>query len=220
MSVFIKFSRPGSSDKVVRVKAAHSRFGLDAFGIPCFESPVTAWGSLLVTGSEGVVIPETSALKIEGRNLLTREALRLKDGTTCSIGEVTLSFFFTSPAAEALSETPEITSALDSSYTLEELPSLTYTLPSIGRTIPLFPGASYSLGSDISCALYLPLAGVAPHHAVISVTSYEVTILSQEGCLDLVPAVGGRMVSALPVTARLLPTGIPLSFRAGATRGN
>ena len=219
MSVFIKISRPGASDKLVRIKAAHSRFGLDAFGIPCFRAPAAAWGSLLVTGSEGVVIPEISAFKVAGRSLLRHEALPIKDGTTFSVGEATLSFFFTSPAAEALSETSEIISALDSDYTLEGLPSLTYTLPSIGRTIPLFPGATYSLGSDLSCALYLPLAGVAPHHADISVTLHEVTIVSREGCLDVAPVIGEKIVSTLPVTARLLPTGIPLSFRAGATRG-
>jgi hypothetical protein len=219
MSIFIRITRMSSGPRFVRLRAPHTRFGLDALGAITFRSPAVLWGSLLVADGGGVLIPESASLRLNSQSLTPdatpHAAVPLREGSSCTVGDTTLHFFLTSPAAEALSETPELIAALDSSYTLEELPSVSYSLPSIGRSIPLFPGATYSIGSASSCALYLDLAGIAPHHGEIKVSSTEALIRSCEGGFDVLPTCGTEVSKALPCTIRLLPTGIPLTLKAG-----
>ena len=216
MSIFIRVSRFGSPAKVIRAQSLHVRFGQDLYGALNFSSPHVPWGSLLATGNHSVLIPETERMEIAGAKPKSLEAIPLIDGLTCTIGDTSLSFFVTSSAAQALAQTPELLEALDSQLAVEELPSLSFALAGIGHVVPLFPGATYSLGSAATSAICLPIAGVAPHHADICVTHGEVTVTTREGSFETIQEPGCKVTFSLPLSIKLTPTGITLQLRAEA----
>jgi len=155
-------------------------------------------------------------MEIAGAKPKSLEAIPLIDGLTCTIGDTSLSFFVTSSAAQALAQTPELLEALDSQLAVEELPSLSFALAGIGHVVPLFPGATYSLGSAATSAICLPIAGVAPHHADICVTHGEVTVTTREGSFETIQEPGCKVTFSLPLSIKLTPTGITLQLRAEA----
>jgi hypothetical protein len=198
MSVFIKIERFAAQPRLYRIRSLSCIVGEDRQGVFTIDQPEQPFFEFFAIGDRYLIRAKTSGFSIDGQAWPVEEDRWLNRELFVKGCDYTFSFFVTSSEAEIVGSNPTVIEQLIGSDSRDRYPSATIALAGAFKSVVLFVGVLFSVGSSPQDTIIIDLPEVVPAHFYLSYNGDSVEIRPGRGTVT----VQGRKVTE-PISFKL-----------------
>lgn len=181
MSVFVKVERFAAKPRLYRIRSLSCVVGEDKQGVFTIDQPEQPFFEFFAVGDRYLIRAKSSGFTIEDQAWSEGEDYWLNGELFVKGHDYAFSFFVTSSEAEIAGSNPKVIEQLVGSDNRDRYPLATIALSGAFKSVGLFVGVLFSVGSSPADTIRIDLPEVVPGHFYLFYNGDSVEVRPGQG---------------------------------------